>query len=356
MSVDLERLQAMPKVSLHDHLDGGLRPQTLIELAADAGHVLPATNPDQLGRWFFDAANSGSLPRYLETFDHTVACMQTASALRRVAREWVEDHAAENVVYAETRWAPEQHLRGGLTLSQAVDAVRDGLAEGMKACAAQRRPILAYQLITLLRHTAPHTTIAELALKHRDDSVCGFDLAGPEFGFPASRHSDTFTLLRSSYLPITIHAGEADGPSSIADALANGATRIGHGARLVDDLKPTGEGWKLGRLAQWVRDRRIVLELCPSSNLQTGVAASIAEHPFDALAEADMAVTVNCDNRLMSATTLTREFSLLSEAFDYDLAEVHQMVLNAINGAFASWRVRQRIITDRIEPGFAALR
>ncbi len=356
MSVDLERLQAAPKVALHDHLDGGLRPDTVLELAAEAGHELPARDAEALGRWFFEAADSGSLVRYLETFTHTLACMQTAAHLRRVAREFVEDQAADGVVYAEARWAPGQHLARGLTLAEATEAVRDGLADGMAAMAARGRPIIARQIVTSMRHEAPSLDVAELAVRYRHDSVCGFDIAGAEDGFPPSAHVGTFEFLRRHNVAFTIHAGEAFGVPSIWEAVQLcGASRIGHGVRLVEDLARTPTGWQLGDLAAFIRDRRIALELCPTSNLQTGVCDTVAEHPFGVLAELGFRVTVSCDNRLMSATTLTRELSLLAEAFDYDLADVERFTLNAARSAFHPYDQRRALINDVILPGFAAL-
>lgn len=352
MAVPIEICQAMPKVALHEHLDGALRPATIVEEAAKVGHPLPTTDPAALGDWFFEAADSGSLVRYLETFDHTIAVMQTADQLRRVAREFVIDRAADGVVYAETRWAPEQHLRGGLTLHQAVAAVRDGLTEGMAAAAEVGRPIQVAQILTSMRHVAPTTRIAELALSFRHDSVCGFDIAGAEDGFPPSRFTDAFDLLKRHCFEFTIHAGEAFGPASIWEAVALcGASRIGHGVRLIEDISADGE---LGELANYVRDRRIALEVCPSSNLQTGIADTIADHPFGRLAELDFRVTVSCDNSLMSRTTLSREFALLSEAFGYDLTDLRRFTLNAAKAAFLHYDQRLALL-DQVKAGFDAL-
>ncbi|MGV8907596.1 MAG: adenosine deaminase family protein, partial [Propionicimonas sp.] len=184
MAVSIEDCRALPKVALHDHLDGGLRPATIVEEALLIGHPLPTDDPEALGEWFYQAADSGSLVRYLETFSHTIAVMQTSAQLRRVAAEFVEDQAADGVVYAEARWAPEQHRAGGLSLAEAVEAVRDGLADGMATCAAAGRPIIASQILTSMRHGAPTVEIAELAVAYRHDSVCGFDIAGAEDGYP----------------------------------------------------------------------------------------------------------------------------------------------------------------------------
>lgn len=352
MVVPIEVCRAMPKVALHDHLDGGLRPATILEEARAIGHPLPADSPEALADWFYDAADSGSLERYLETFTHTIAVMQTADQLRRVAREFVEDQATDGVVYAEARWAPEQHLAGGLSLSAAVEAVRDGLAEGMAACADAGRPVVARQILTSMRHATPSTDIAELAVAYRHDSVCGFDIAGAEDGFPPSRFAAAFDYLKRRNMEFTIHAGEAFGLPSIWEAVQLcGASRLGHGVRLVEDIAADGT---LGELAGYVRDRRIALEVCPSSNLQTGICDTIAEHPFGLLARLRFRVTVSCDNRLMSRTTLSREFALLSEAFGYGLEDLRRFSLNAAKSAFLPWDRRLELI-DQVKDGFAEL-
>lgn len=352
MGLDAERVAALPKVALHDHLDGGLRPQTVIELAAGIGHELPADDAEALGAWFFEAADSGSLVQYLTTFEHTVAVTQTAAALRRVAAEFVVDLAADGVVHAEARWAPAQHTAGGLTLAGAVEAVRDGLADGMRAAAASGTPIIARQLVTSLRHHPPTTRIAELAVDHAGEGVAGFDIAGPEDGFPAHLLAGALGHLRRHGVPFTIHAGEAAGVASIADAVECGALRLGHGARLVEDLERTASGWRLGPTASRVRERGILLELCPSSNVQTGVCARVADHPFGALAEAGLRVSINCDNRLMSATTLSRETLLLADAFDYGVEDLLRFTLDAADAAFLPAGAKRRLVEDVILPGF----
>lgn len=355
MSLDIERIRALPKVTLHDHLDGGLRAQTVVELSAEAGHALPTTDPDALADWFFEAADSGSLVRYLETFEHTIACMQTAGHLRRVAREFVEDQSADGVVYAEARWAPGQHTAGGLSVGEAVDAVRDGLAEGMDAAARAGRPIVARQIVTSMRHGTPRPDIASLAVDRRDDGVCGFDIAGAEAGYPPSLHAASFDYLRRHNVPFTIHAGEAFGVASIWEAVQLcGASRIGHGVRLVEDIARTASGYELGEVATYVRDRRIPLELCPSSNVQTGICDSVRTHPFGLLAALRFRVTVNCDNRLMSRTTLSRELALLADAFDFTLKDLRWFTLNAAKSAFYRYDRRRALVEDVIVPGFRA--
>lgn len=354
MSLTIDQIRELPKVALHDHLDGGLRASTVADIAAEIGHELPVSDPADLGQWFYDAADSGSLERYLETFDHTIAVMQTAANLRRVAAEFVEDQAADGVVYAEARWAPEQHLQQGLTLREAVEAVRDGLAEGMERARTNGHEIIARQLVTSMRHTAPTTEIAELAVAYRHDSVAGFDIAGAEAGFPPSRHLGAFEYLKRNNAYFTIHAGEAFGLPSIWEAVQIcGAHRLGHGVRIVDDITVDESGTaQVGDLAAYVRNLRIPLEMCPSSNLQTGAAASIAEHPIGLLAKLLFRVTVSCDNRLMSGTTLSREFALLSDAFGYGTAEIGWFTLNAAKSAFLPFDQRFRLIEDVIKPAF----
>ncbi|GAA1605262.1 adenosine deaminase [Saccharothrix algeriensis] len=343
-----------PKALLHDHLDGGLRPATIVELAAEIGHRLPATDPGELGEWFVSAADSGSLERYLETFAHTVAVMQTAPALRRVARECALDLAADGVVYAEVRYAPEQHLTAGLTLPEVVEAVLAGFAEGSALAAEAGTPIRVGTLLTAMRHAARSMEIAELSVAYRDAGVVGFDIAGAEAGYPPTRHLDAFEYLQRENFHFTIHAGEAFGLPSIWQAIQwCGADRLGHGVRIVDDIEP-GTG-ALGRLAGYVRDKRIPLELCPSSNVQTGAAASIAEHPIGLLRDLRFRVTVNTDNRLMSGTSMSREMALLVEAFGWGWAELQWFTINAMKSAFIPFDERLSIINEVIKPAYAKL-
>ncbi|WP_328989564.1 adenosine deaminase [Kribbella sp. NBC_01245] len=360
--ISRDQLLAAPKVLLHDHLDGGLRPETIAELASDIGHTLPRSDAEELGAWFTESADSGSLERYLETFDHTVAVMQNAAAITRVASECVQDLAADGVVYAEIRYAPEQHLNGGLTLEQVVDAVREGFEQG-EALAGDK--IVVRQLLTAMRHQARSMEIAELAIAYRDAGVAGFDIAGAEAGFPPTRHLDAFEYLQRENAHFTIHAGEAFGLPSIWQAIQwCGADRLGHGVRIIDDITGADNAAlelaaidldkvELGRLAAYVRDSRIPLEMCPSSNLQTGAADSIAHHPIGLLAALKFRVTVNTDNRLMSGTSLTREFALLAEAFDYGLADIRWFTINAMKSAFLPFEERLAIINNTIKPWYA---
>ncbi|GAB2561204.1 adenosine deaminase [Kribbella endophytica] len=347
-----EQLTAAPKVLLHDHLDGGLRPATIVELAQEIGHRLPRTDPVELGEWFVESADSGSLERYLETFDHTVAVMQNAAAITRVASECVQDLAADGVVYAEIRYAPEQHLTAGLSLEQVLDAVREGFEHGM---ANAERPIVARQLLTAMRHQARSMEIAELSVAYRDAGVVGFDIAGAEAGYPPTRHLDAFEYLQRENAHFTIHAGEAFGLPSIWQAIQwCGADRLGHGVRIIDDITENADGSvELGRLAAYVRDGRIPLEMCPSSNLQTGAATSIADHPIGLLTKLRFRVTVNTDNRLMSGTSMSRELALLAEAFDYGLADFRWFAINAMKSAFIPFDERLAIIDEVIKPWYA---
>ena len=342
-----------PKVLLHDHLDGGLRPATVVELAAASGYAgLPTTDPEGLGRWFRENADAGDLPRYLSTFAHTVAVMQTRDALVRVARECAEDLAADGVVYAEVRYAPELHLEGDLTLEEVVEAVQEGYRQG-----CEDRPIRVVTLLTAMRHAARSLEIAELAVAYRDRGVVGFDIAGAEAGFPPSRHLAAFQHMQRANGHFTIHAGEAFGLPSIWEALQEcHADRLGHGVRIVDDIAVDTDGTvTLGRLAQYVRDARIPLEMCPSSNVQTGAAPSIAEHPIGLLRSLLFRVTVNTDNRLMSGVSLSSEMSSLVEAFGYGWDDLRWLTINAMKSAFIPFDERLALIDGVIKPGYAAL-
>jgi adenosine deaminase len=367
-----ERIRRAPKALLHDHLDGGVRPRTIVELADEIGYAaLPAPDAESLGAWFRDSADSGSLVRYLETFDHTLAVMQTAEGLRRVARESVLDLAADGVVYAESRYAPEQHLTGGLALEEVVEAVNAGFREGEEEAAAAGTPIRVGALLTAMRHAAKSTEIAELAVRYRDNGVVGFDIAGAEAGFPPTRHLDAFEYLRRENAHFTIHAGEAFGLPSIWEAIQwCGADRLGHGVRIVDDLtihdRPFNDDVAkaataepddvhLGRLAAYVRDMRIPLEMCPSSNVQTGAAKSVALHPITLLKRLRFRVTVNTDNRLMSGTTMSREMELLVTEAAWTMEDLRWVTINAMKSAFIPFDERLALIDGVVKPGYDAL-
>ncbi len=352
MSVDIDTIRRAPKVLLHDHLDGGLRAQTVIDLAGDVGYSdLPTKNADDLARWFTRGADRGSLEAYLEGFAHTIAVMQSAEALRRTAAECAEDLADDGVVYAEVRFAPELHTEMGLSLDQVVEAVLDGFRAGSRG-----RDIVIGTLVTAMRTAARSYEIAELAVRWRDAGVVGFDIAGAEAGYPPSRHLDAFHLVQRENSHITIHAGESFGLRSIWEAVQFcGAERLGHGVRIVDDIDATTNPPTLGKLAAFVRDRRIPLEMCPTSNVHTRAAPSLAEHPLDLLRRLRFRVTVNTDNRLMSGVTLSSELAAVSEAFDFGINEIRWLTVNAMKSAFWPFDERLALIDDVIKPGYAAL-
>ncbi|MFF8288186.1 adenosine deaminase [Streptomyces sp. NPDC016309] len=354
-----DQIRRAPKVLLHDHLDGGLRPGTVLDLADATGYTaLPEHEPDKLGLWFREAADSGSLERYLETFAHTCAVMQTREALVRVAAECAEDLAEDGVVYAEVRYAPEQHLDKGLTLEEVVEAVNEGFRLGERRARESGRRIRVGALLTAMRHAARALEIAELANRYRDKGVAGFDIAGAEAGYPPTRHLDAFEYLKRENNHFTIHAGEAFGLPSIWQALQwCGADRLGHGVRIIDDIQVAEDGTvTLGRLAAYVRDKRIPLELCPTSNLQTGAAPSYAEHPIGLLRTLHFRATVNTDNRLMSGTSMSREFELLTGTFGYTLDDMQWFTVNAMKSAFIPFDERLAMINDVIKPGYAELK
>jgi adenosine deaminase len=354
MTPTIEEIRAAPKVLLHDHLDGGLRPATVVELARDIGYdQLPSHDVDEVARWLRRGAHRGHLNLYLDAFQHTVAVMQTPEALTRVAAECAEDLAADGVVYAEVRFAPELHVNRGLTLEQVVIAVLEGFRIGSAG-----RGITVYALLTAMRTAARSLEIAELAVRHRDEGVVGFDIAGAEAGSPPTRHLDAFQYVARENFHITIHAGEGFGLPSIWEALQwCGADRLGHGVRIVDDIRIGADGTaSLGRLASYVRDQRVPLEMCPSSNVQTGAAPSIEEHPIGLLRQLSFRVTVNTDNRLMSGVTLSSEFHRLADAFGYGWSDFEWLTINAMKSAFAHFDQRLRIINTVIKPGFATAR
>jgi len=360
-TVDGVPIRSLPKISLHDHLDGGVRASTVFELAGADGIALPVDTSRALGEWFAEQSASGSLIDYLKSFDLTIAVMQTAENLSRIAREFVEDLANDGVIYAEVRWAPEQHTTGDLSLEDAVQAVQDGIEEGEDIAAENGHSIRVGQILSAMRQGSRSLEIAQLAVDCREEGVVGFDLAGPEDGFPPSGHSDALDLLAREFMPVTLHAGEAAGTESIRSALLDGrALRLGHGVRIAEDLEEVqAEGdevrVRFGEVARWVRDREIALEVAPSSNLDTGAIArwgtSLEDHPFDLLYQLGFAVTVNTDNRLMSRTTLTRELARLVDAFEYGLDDLETFQLNAAAATFLPVEQREELI-DLISEGF----
>ena len=352
MEPTLGSLRDVPKVLLHDHLDGGLRPATVVELAEETGYPdLPTKDPDELAEWMSRGASRRDLVLYLETFAHTVGVMQTFDALVRVARECAEDLAADGVVYAEVRFAPEQHLEQGLELDDVVEAVQEGFREG-----GETTGIRIGTLLTAMRTAARSLEIADLAIRWRDRGVVGFDIAGAEAGFPPTRHLDAFERVRRENFHLTIHAGEAFGLPSIWEALQLcGAERLGHGVRIVDDIELTGDGARLGRIAHMVRDRRVPLELCPTSNVHSGAARSIEEHPIGQLMDLKFRVTVNTDNRLMSRTSLSEELAQLVDAFGIGWDRIRRLTINAMKSTFLPFDERVRFLDEVIRPAYAPL-
>ena len=353
MTLTDAEILTLPKIVLHDHLDGGLRPATIIELAAEVGHTLPETTPDALGAWFVDAADSGSLVRYLETFDHTIAVMQTEAALRRVTAEAVLDLARDGVIYAELRYAPEQHLRDGLSLQQVVEAVQAGIDKGVATALDEGLSIQAGALLTAMRHADRSVEIAELTLANRGRCCVGFDIAGAEDGFPPSQHAEAFGLLRDNHMAVTIHAGEAAGVASVSEAVGLGAARrLGHGVRISEDIEGFGtDEPRLGVVSRFVLDNQIPLEVAPSSNLQTGIASTIADHPIHGLRDLGFAVTVNTDNRLMSGTSMGREFSRLVNEGGWTVQDLFEATLTAAWSAFLPYEDRADL-ADAVIEGF----
>jgi len=351
-------IERAPKVLLHDHLDGGVRAETVLELAHEIRYTgLPTTDPDELRRWFIADAPGSDLVRYLEGFAHTTAVMQTKDQLERVASETAIDLAADGVVYAEIRFAPELHLIGGLTLHEVVNAVLDGFAHGVREAATKGQTIIVRTILSAMRQASLSETIAELAVEFRERGVCGFDIAGPEDGFPPTHHLRAFHLVQREDFHMTIHAGEAFGLPSIWEAVQFcNAERLGHGVRIVDDITEVDGGYRLGRLANFIRDRRIPLEVCPTSNVHTGAAASIAEHPIETLRRLRFRVTVNTDNRLMSGITLSSEFEACATAFGWTLEDMEWLTLNAAKSSFFPFDQRLQLINTVIKPGYAALR
>jgi adenosine deaminase len=353
----LDQIRSVPKVLLHDHLDGGLRPGTVVELAAEQNYSgLPTSDPEELAAWFVAAVPRRDLVRYLEGFVHTVAVMQTAAALERVAAECVEDLANDGIVYAEVRFAPELHTERDLTLEQVVESVLAGFDGAMQRAAAKGRPIVVRTLLTAMRTAARSREIAELAVRYRDVGVAGFDVAGPEAGYPPTAHLDAFQLVQRENFHATVHAGEAFGLPSIWQAIQwCNAERLGHGVRIVDDIivMPDGEA-SLGRLAAYVRDTRVPLEMCPTSNVHTGAVASLAEHPIGLLRRLRFRVTVSTDNRLMSGITLSSELAGLVETFGWSWKDLNWLTINAMKSAFCPFDDRLALIDTKIKPGFAA--
>jgi adenosine deaminase len=354
MKFEQELLRSLPKVLLHEHLDGVLRPQTVIDLAKDTGYgQLPTSDPEALAQWFYRGANQGSLAKYLEGFTHTIAVMQTEEALERVAYEQAEDLSQDGVVYFETRFAPIFHKQKGLTHQQIVSAVLKGLERGRRDFG-----IASGLIICAMRNMDVSLEMAELAVDFRARGVVGFDLAGEEGGYPPKKHMEAFHYIQRENFNITVHAGEGYGKESIWQAIQYcGAHRIGHGTRLIDDIAVVeGKAVKLGDLAQYVLDKRIPLEICLISNVHTGAAASLAEHPFKILYQEKFRVTLNTDNRLMSSTSMTQEFEAAADTFGLTLDDFEKITINAMKSAFLPYNERCDLIYSIIKPGYARIR
>ena len=350
-------LQSVPKVLLHDHLAGGLRPSTIIDLARDAGYdKLPTHDPGELATWFHRGAGRGSLPLYLEGFAHTCGVMQTEQALERVAYEMIEDMHRDGVVYVETRFAPVFHTVKGLHWDNVVNAVLQGLERGRSKFGVEFGLILC-----AMRNMGLSQEMAELAVDYRERGVVGFDLAGEEGGFPPKKHVDAFHYIQRENFNITVHAGEAFGKESIWQAIQwCGAHRIGHATRLIEDIgldkRNRRKIVRMGYLAQYVLDKRIPLEICLTSNVHTGAAKDIKSHPFGLLYKYKFRVTLNTDDRLMSDTTMTKEFKLAVKAFRLGLEDLEKLTINAMKSAFQPYNKRIRLIYDVIKPGYAKAR
>ncbi len=350
-------LRALPKVLLHDHLDGGLRPQTVVELARDIGYKkLPTIDPGELAEWFRRGAKRGSLSLYLKGFEHTCAVMQTEEALQRVAYEMLEDMKSDGVVYVETRFAPVFHTGKGLSWERIVKAVLAGLERGEKGFGVHWGVI-----ICAMRNTQLSSEMAELAVDFRGRGVVGFDLAGEEGGFPPKKHIDAFHFIQRENFNITIHAGEGFGKESIWQAIQwCGAHRIGHATRLVEDIV-LDEGdprhvIQMGYLAQYVLDKRIPLEICLTSNVDTGAVKRIEDHPFAVYHKYKFRTTLNTDDRLMSNTTMTKEFKLAHDVFGLRFEDLEKLTINAMKSAFVPYKKRIDIIYNIIKPGYKKAR
>ncbi len=340
---------ALPSVLLHDHLDGGLRPSTIIDLADEAGYeALPTTDEAGLAAWF-DQSESGSLERYLDSFTHTIAVMQTADALERIAHEAAVDLAADGVVYAEIRFCPWLHTAKGLASRTVVEAVAAGLAGSGTG--------MEWRLIIdALRHEAHSDDMAALAVSAKNLGVVGFDLAGPEAGNPPRRYLAACRSVRESGLRLTIHAGEAagrDGPAYIAEAMdVCGAERIGHGVELIRDcLVEDGEVVKVGAVAARIRDRQLALEMCPASNLATS-SIQPEGHPIGALFRAGFNVTISTDNRLMSTTSMSREFAFVSRHHGFGIDDLALTTRRSLAAAFCEHETKARLWSDVIAPAY----
>ena len=350
-----DEIRRRPKALLHDHLDGGLRVSTILELADEIGHELPSTDAGELAAWFVRGADTKDILQYLATFEHTLAVMQSAEHCHRVAREAVVDLAADGVVYAEVRFAPENHVFAGMPLDEVMESVQDGFRAGVAEVAGGGGRIVVNTIVCAMRQTDRSREIAELAVRWRDRDrrVVSFDLAGPETGFPPGDHADALELVRREHLHLTLHASEPPGLELISQSLACGAERIGHGVRLYDDITTSGDELELGTLAAYVRDRQIHLEMAPSCHEHIGAVPDFESHPLLMWHRAGFNVGVNTDNRLMSGVSTSSEMARLSETFDMTNAEMEALTVAAIEAGFGDWHERQDVIAQVVRPGYA---
>ena len=343
-------IAGLPKAVLHDHLDGGLRIGTVLELADEAGYRgLPSYDAEELTEWFHQG-QAGSLERYLEAFEHTVSVKQEEAAISRVAYEAGVDLAADNVVYAEVRYAPSLFTEEGLPLEAVFEAANDGFERAMNETGIDIRTIAV-----ALRQFSDSADIARMAARYRDKGVVAFDLAGPEAGFPADNYLEACRIAHEAGLRLTIHGGEGDGAHSMWRAIALcGAQRIGHGVRVADDTDFDGSViTELGSFARSVRDRRVPLEVAPSSNIHTGTYSSVGVHPFGELYRHGFNVSINTDNRLMSGVTVGSEYELVAETFSLSIADLEAITVNAIEAGFGDYPSRKRLIDNVVRPAYA---
>src|SRR5688572_12172512 len=326
-----EQLRRIPKAELHCHLDGSVRAQTLLDLAREFKVRMPRDSADAL-REYMLVSDAKSLEDYLLRFEVTVSVMQTADAIERIAYELGADASAEGVRYIEVRNAPILNSRGGLEMAEALEAQIRGLER-----AERDHGIVARSIVCSLRQLPPETSLelAKLAVAYKDRGVVAFDLAGGELGYPASAHAEAFAYARRKNLAVTVHAGEGDGPRSIHDAVHScGAHRLGHATRLIEDPE----------LTQYVNDRRIGLEICLTSNIQTHAARSYETHPLRAYFDRGMNLTLNTDNRLMSGTTLSDEYAFAARHLDFTFDELCTLALNGFESAFLPWEQRVKLL------------
>jgi len=334
--ISRELLRVLPKAELHCHLDGSVRAETMLELAREYGQTMPVDDPDAL-REHMVVKDAHNLEEYLERFAITLSVMQRAEAIERIAYELAADAARDGVRYLEARYAPVLNIRDGLSLDEAVEAAARGLAR-----AEREHDIVARIIVCGLRHLEPEVSLrlAKLAVAHRGRGVVGFDLAGGERGHPAGAHSEAFAYARQHDLAVTVHAGEGDGADSVRQAVhLCGAHRLGHATRLIEDES----------LTSYVNDRRIALEVCLTSNVQTHAAETYDAHPVRQYFDRGMNVVLNTDNRLMSGTTLTDEYLLAAQHHSFTFEELANIALNGFASAFISWKERMALLQRAAE-------